>query len=72
MIRADFAWRAQRVIVEADGQKYHGTHQARERDPHRDQRATAAGWKPIRTTWRQIFRRPQELGPALVRVLRAP
>ena len=69
MIRADFLWRAQRVIVETDGAKYHGTHQARQRDPRRDQRATVAGWRPIRTTWRQVMRRPDELGPTLVQLL---
>jgi very-short-patch-repair endonuclease len=72
MIRADFVWRPQRVIVETDGTRVHGTHQARERDPRRDQRAILAGWKPIRTTWRQIFRRPQELGPTLVRLVGGP
>jgi predicted transcriptional regulator of viral defense system/very-short-patch-repair endonuclease len=71
MIRADFAWRRERVIVETDGAKFHGTAQARERDPRRDQRATVAGWRPIRTTKRQIVRRPQELGPTLVRLVGA-
>jgi hypothetical protein len=66
MIKADFVWRPERVIVETDGWKYHGTAQARERDPRRDQRMILAGWQPIRTTWRQVFRRPQELGPTLV------
>jgi hypothetical protein len=66
MIRGDFVWRPERVIVETDGHTYHGTAQARERDPRRDQRAILAGWRPIRTTWRQVFRRPQELGPMLV------
>jgi hypothetical protein len=69
MIRADFVWRPQRVIVETDGRKAHSTRQARERDPRRDQRAILAGWTPIRTTWRQIFRRPQELGTTLVQLV---
>ena len=69
MIWADFVWRAQRVIVETDGPRFHGTHQARQRDPRRDQRATVAGWRPIRTPWRQVMRRPDELGPTLVKLV---
>jgi hypothetical protein len=61
MIWADFVWRRQRVIVETDGRRVHGTHQARQRDPRRDQRAIVAGWRPIRTTWRQVMFRPHEL-----------
>lgn len=66
MIQADFVWFEQRVIVETDGRRVHGTHQARERDPRRDQRAIVAGWTPIRTTWRQVTRRPRELEPTLL------
>lgn len=69
MIRADFVWRRQRVIVETDGARFHGTAQARQRDPRRDQRATVAGWRPIRTTKKQIARRPHELGPILVQLV---
>jgi predicted transcriptional regulator of viral defense system len=71
-IWADFVWAEQRVIVETDGLRFHGTHQARERDPRRDQRATVAGWKPIRTTWRQVMRRPRELEPTLLALVALP
>ena len=70
-IKADFVWRQQRVIVETDGRKFHGTHQARERDPRRDQRAMLAGWRPVRTTWRQVVNRPRELERTLPRLLAA-
>jgi hypothetical protein len=69
-IWADFVWRAQRVIVETDGRGVHGTHQARERDPRRDQRAILAGWRPLRTTWRQVMRRPHELTPTIVELVK--
>jgi len=66
---ADFVWREQRVIVETDGRKVHGTVRARERDPRRDQRALLAGWTPIRTTYRQVTRRAYELRPTIVRLV---
>jgi very-short-patch-repair endonuclease len=66
MIRADFVWYEQRVIVETDGQRFHGTTRAAERDPLRDQRAMRAGWRPLRTTWRQVMQRPWELEPTLL------
>jgi predicted transcriptional regulator of viral defense system len=69
-IWADFVWREQRVIVETDGRKVHGTHRARERDPRRDQRALLAGWRPIRTTWQQVIDRPHELAPTIVALVK--
>lgn len=72
MICADFAWPEQRVIVETDGVRFHGTRQARERDPRRDQRAILGGWRPIRTTWRQVTRKPRELESALLALVRSP
>lgn len=65
-IWADFVWRRQRVIVETDGHRFHSSKQARERDTRRDQRVLVAGWQPIRTTWRQVMRRPHELAPTIV------
>lgn len=72
MIWADFVWHEQRVIVETDGRRVHGTHQARERDPRRDQRAMVANWRPMRTTWRQVMRRPWELEPTLLQLVGQP
>lgn len=68
-IWADFVWRQQRVIVETDGYKFHRSRQARERDARRDQRALLAGWKPVRTTWRQVMNRPHELEPTIARLV---
>jgi len=69
-ILADFVWREQRVIVETDGRRVHDTRRARERDPRRDQRAILAGWRPIRTTWRQVMHRPHELQPTIVALVK--
>ena len=68
-IRVDFVWRDQRVIVEADSKKWHNTRQRFEQDRVRDQRLTAAGWKIIRTTWKQMKHRPHELRPLLLKLL---
>jgi hypothetical protein len=68
-IRVDFVWREDRVIVEADSKKWHTSRQRLEQDRLRDQRLTAAGWKIIRTTWRQMTQRPHELRPLLLKLL---
>ena len=68
-IKADFMWRDRRVIVEADGRKWHNTRQRFESDRVRDQRLIAAGWKVIRTTWKQMTFRPHELRPLLLKLL---
>jgi very-short-patch-repair endonuclease len=57
-IRADFLWRRQRLIVETDGWRSHGTRQGFERDRLRDQRARLAGWEILRFTRRQLLRDP--------------
>lgn len=69
-IRADFVWRDQRVVLESDGRTTHDTRQGFEHDRRRDQRLIVAGWKVIRTTWRQITQRPEELARVLVGLLR--
>ena len=68
-LRVDFVWRDQRVIVEADSKKWHNTRQRFEQDRVRDQRLTAAGWRIIRTTWKQMTQRPHELRPLLLKLL---
>jgi len=68
-IRVDFVWRDQRVIVEADSKRWHTSAQRLESDRVRDQRLMAAGWRVIRTTWKQMTRRPHELRPLLLKLL---
>lgn len=57
----DFHWPAGRLVVETDGHATHGTRAAFERDRRRDQMLTAAGWRVLRFTWRQLARRPDEV-----------
>jgi putative AbiEi antitoxin of type IV toxin-antitoxin system/uncharacterized protein DUF559 len=55
-LKADFLWRAQRLIVEVDGWTSHGTRSGFESDRRRDQRARRAGWDTLRFTRRQVLR----------------
>ena len=71
-LRPDFMWPEQRVILEADGDRVHGTRQARERRNERDQRLIVQDWAPIHASWRQLKWRPEELGPRLIALLRRP
>jgi predicted transcriptional regulator of viral defense system len=71
MIRADFLWREQRVIVETDGWRTHGTRAAFERDRRRDQRALLAGWTVVRVTWRQAHREARRIAQTIVGLVAA-
>ena len=66
MIQPDFLFRAQRVIVETDGRKTHGTRRAFEADRRRDQRAFVAGFVTLRFTWRQLKREQRRVGQTLL------
>jgi hypothetical protein len=52
----DCVWHSAGVIVELDGRETHATAAAFERDRARDRALTAAGWRVIRVTWRQLER----------------
>jgi hypothetical protein len=57
-IKADFLWRAERLVIETDGWESHGTRQAFERDRRRDERLQLAGFEPLRFTRRRIISEP--------------
>ena len=54
----DYRWPAQRILVEIDGYRFHGSHRAFERDRRRDAQASAAGFTTIRITYRQLIDEP--------------
>jgi very-short-patch-repair endonuclease len=58
MVKADFLWRAERLVVETDGRATHATHKAFEGDRRRDQQLMRAGYRVVRFTWRQVVREP--------------
>jgi uncharacterized protein DUF559 len=57
-VKADFLWRAERLVVETDSRTFHNTPGAFESDRRRDQRVTLAGYRVVRFTWRQVTREP--------------
>jgi very-short-patch-repair endonuclease len=69
MVRADFAWRAQRLVVETDGGRYHRSRRAFESDRRRDQRLMLAGWRVLRITWRQLRDEPRRIVALIARAL---
>jgi very-short-patch-repair endonuclease len=66
-LQVDFHWPRYRVVVEADGRRFHGHTVAIERDRDRDLRLQLAGWRVVRLTWRQVVNEPDRV----VRLLRS-
>jgi very-short-patch-repair endonuclease len=52
----DAAWPEHRLIVELDGQAFHSTAAAFERDRLRDAALQVAGYRVLRITWRRLER----------------
>ena len=50
----DLLWRKASVIAELDGQAFHATAQAFERDRRRDAELTTRGVTTLRFTWKQV------------------
>jgi very-short-patch-repair endonuclease len=60
-LEIDFLFAAQRLVVEADGWRFHGTRAAFERDAI----LARAGYRTLRVTHRQLTRRPSEVVAAI-------
>jgi very-short-patch-repair endonuclease len=67
----DFVWRRKRVIVEVDGFRFHSTRSAFEHDRRRDAELSAAGYRVLRVTWRQLCDEPLAVIARLVAALAA-
>jgi very-short-patch-repair endonuclease/predicted transcriptional regulator of viral defense system len=65
----DFLWRDERLVVEVDGYEFHRDRAAFERDRRRDQVLTAAGYRVIRVTWRQLRDEPVAVVARLAQAL---
>lgn len=57
----DLADPASRVVVEADGRRWHTTAQAMADDRRRDRTAAVNGWVVIRVTWGDVVDRPDAI-----------
>jgi very-short-patch-repair endonuclease len=68
----DFVWRRERLIVETDGKRAHGTRRARRRDPVRDADLQIAGWRVVRVTWGRLVREQDALRRQLETMLATP
>lgn len=66
--RVDAVWRTHRIAVELDGWASHHTRHAFERDRTRDATLTAAGWRVVRFTYRQVTARPDDVTQTLRRL----
>ena len=64
----DAVWFGLRVVVEVDGRKVHDIPWAFENDHYRDQILSAAGYRVIRVTWRQLVNEPMAV---VVRIAQA-
>lgn len=57
----DFAHPGARLVIEADGRRWHSTRQAFEDDRRRDRLAARHGWRTVRFGWHEITGRPDEV-----------
>ncbi len=69
-IEVDLLWRAQRLIVELDGWRVHGTFAAFQADRSRDALVQLAGLRIVRLTWRDVTRDRQATARLLCAFLR--
>ncbi len=65
----DFLWSEQRLIVEVDGYRHHGSRNAFESDRARDLELKLRGFEVIRFTWRRLTAEPAQTVAALRRLL---
>ena len=57
----DAVWESQRLIVEVDGYRYHGTRARFERDRRKDADLMLAGYRVLRITWRRLTKESEQV-----------
>jgi very-short-patch-repair endonuclease len=59
--RVDFLFTSARLVIEADGRRWHTAKTDLDADRQRDNRLAASGWRILRVTWEQLVNRPWEV-----------
>lgn len=70
-LQVDFHWPEARLVVEADGYRWHSDKSAHEQDRRRDQELKRAGWEVLRFTWRQLTQEPARTAGLIAEMLEA-
>jgi uncharacterized protein DUF559 len=65
----DMLWREQKLIVELDGFRDHGTRTGFEQDRERDAALQLAGYRILRITYRRLKREPEAVAGAVLSLL---
>lgn len=63
--RVDFCWPEQRLVVEADGRRWHDPEDARDRDRRRTNAYARLGWTVLRFTWAEVVHSPADVVAAV-------
>lgn len=56
--RVDLAYLDERIVIECDSRRFHGSPESFQLDRRRDNLAALAGWLPLRFTWEDLTKRP--------------
>ncbi len=70
--RVDMAYESHRLVIEADGRRWHATSAAFLEDRERDNKAQLAGWRVLRFSWWDVEERPAYVTSAIRTALCAP
>jgi predicted transcriptional regulator of viral defense system len=69
--QADFLWRDEHLIVEADSRRFHDTDTAFVQDRKREQQLQLVGWRVSRCTWEEAEQEPHRLATTIQGLLLA-
>jgi hypothetical protein len=70
--QADFLWRKDRLIIEADSRRFHDTDSAFVKDRKREQQLQLARWRVSRCTWEEVEQEPRRLATTIQGLLANP